>query len=127
MIGEINLNMSFVTEKMLKNKQKLTNVVKGVLGQMGLMGTIKDITVEHIYVFGTGKEGALLCYRKEEDDKEFYRGGMSFYRSDIDSAKKAFNYFKDYKEILDCNSAKWINRRKPLLLKTSNVKVILET
>ena len=122
MIGEINLSMPF-DEELLNNKEALTNVANALLGQVG---TVMDVTVEHIYVFGTGKEGALLCFRRENDDEEFYRGGICFYRSDLNTAEKAYKHFVDNKGILNRISSKWINRRKPLLLETSNVAVLIE-
>ena len=118
----VNLSMP-LGEELLNDKEALTNVANGLFSQMG---TVKDVTVERIYVFGTGKEGAILCFRKEDDDEEFYRGGMCFYRSDLDTAEKTYKYFIDNKDVLNSISSKWINRRKPLLLKTSNVEVLLE-
>ena len=122
MNGKINLIMPF-GEELLNDKEALTNVVNGLLGHMG---SIRGVNVEHLYVFSVGKDGAQLCFRKENDDVEFYRGGMYFNRSDIDTSEKARSMFVKNKELLNKFGQPYINRIKPLLFETSNVEVLLQ-
>ena len=122
MKGTVDLIMPF-GEELLNDKEALTNVVNGLLGHMG---TIKDVIVEHLYVFSVGEDGAQLCFKRENDDAEFYRGGLYFNRSDIDTSEKARSMFVKNKNLLNKIGEPYINRRKPLLFETSNVEVLLE-
>lgn len=122
MIGEIIIDTPLGV-KLQNDKEDLTNIVNNLFS--GLC-EIKSVELEHLYVFGTGKNGAILCYRKDSDDAEYYRGGMIFDRSDVDTEGKVRDLFFKNKDILNMIDEPYINRRKPLLLEADCISVIID-
>lgn len=120
---ETNLVDKTLDEDVLNNKEALTYEVMGLIDGRGI---VKDVIVERIYVFEEDEEQAVLYFRKEDDDEGFYRGGLSFPKSFLDTDRKARYMFVGFKDILYERGSELIDIRTPLLLETSTVSISLE-
>ena len=109
--------------KLSNDKTVLMNIANNFFGKEN---KIESVVLVHIYVFGTGDNIAILCYRKDSDNAEFYRGGMVFNRCDVDTEEKARDLFYENEDLLSKIDEPYINRRKPLLLESNCLKVTLD-
>lgn len=122
MIKQINLSKP-CSESLLNNKTALINVANRKLAEKG---TVKDVTVERLYVFAMSEEYALLCFKKEGDDEGFYRGRMCVPRSFVETAEMTCCLFVCFKDVLIDSVSKRLDIRRPLLLETFNVTASVE-
>ena len=122
MIIEIELFTS-LDEDLLNDKEALINVANDKLAKYG---TVKDVAVERVYVFGNGEEDAVLYFRYEGDDEGFYRGGICFDKSDVDTDIKVQKLYSRFKYAQNEYSSEMIDEQMPLLLETYNIVANVE-
>ncbi len=122
MIIEIEL-FTPLDEDLLNDKEALINVANDKLAKYG---TVKDVAVERVYVFSNGEEGAVMYFRYEGDDEGFYRGGICFDKSDVDTVLKVQKLYFRFKHVQDEYSSERIDEQMPLLLETYNIVANVE-
>ena len=124
---EINISIPIICLKMGMNDELIIEMVRQQLESLlKAKCSIKKISVEHIYVFQTGFTGNLgvLCFRKQEDAPNFYRGGMRFPMEDINTEEKVIDNFLLYKDRLSIMNGSYIGNNKQLVLEFMNVEVL---
>ena len=124
---EINISIPKIYSKMGMNDESIIETVRLMLEPLIMaMCSIKKISMEHRYVFQTGITGNLgvLCFRKQEDAPNFYRGGMRFPMEEINTEEKVRDKFFLHKDTLSIMDGSYIGNNKPQVLEFMNVEVL---
>lgn len=122
----LNIPITQYSVKIINNESTIKTPKQMVVDVLGAKYDMKSISVERIYVFQTGFTGNLgiLCFRKQGDAPNVYRGGMRFPMEEIDTEEKAFDKFILYKDKLSIMDGSYIGNNKPLVLEFMNVEVL---